>query len=127
MLHILGSEYDRQPEETDFIRRSPFCGDKELMLLACNVESDNMNLVREELFEDRDFVERVSHPEAIARSSAEFQLNNPDLVEAAIEQLSSNGEYWFEDIPPEVWSVRSTVMAWVTREKGWHPCTNDVY
>ena len=122
MLHILGSEYDRQPEETDFIRRSPFCGDKELMLLACNVESDNMNLVREELFEDRDFVERVSHPEAIARSSAEFQLNNPDLVEAAIEQLSPlslDWEYWFLNTPPDVWSVRSVVMAWVTREKGW--------
>jgi hypothetical protein len=122
MLHILDSEIDRQPEETDFIRRSPFRGDKELMVDACNVESDNINLVREELFEDRDFVERVSHPEAIARSSAEFQLNNPDLVEAAIDKLSHSSldcEYWFEDTPPEVWSVRSVVMAWVTREKGW--------
>ncbi len=119
MLQILGSEYDRQPEEADFIRRSPFCGDKELMVLACNVESDNMNLVDESLFEERDFVERVSHSAAIARSSTEFQLNNLDLVEAAIEQLSSNGEYLFEDISSEVWSVRSVVVAWVTRKKGW--------
>ena len=87
MLNIVDSEFDRQPEEIDFIRRSPFRGDKELMVLACNVEEENINLANQELFEDRDFVERVSHPAAIARSSAEFQLNNPDLVEAAIEQL----------------------------------------
>lgn len=123
MLHILDSECDRQPEETDFIRRSPFCGDKELMVLACNVESVNINLVnQEQLFEDRDFMERVSDPAAISRSSAKFLVNNPDLVEAAIEQLSPlslDWEYWFENTPPDVWSVRSVVMAWVTREKGW--------
>jgi hypothetical protein len=126
MLHILDSECDRQPEETDFIRRSPFCDDKELMVLACNVESDNINLVnQEQLFEDRDFMERVSDPAAISRSSAKFLVNNPDLVEAAIEQLSPlslDCEYWFENTPPDVWRVRSVVMAWVSREKGWHSC-----
>lgn len=123
ILHILDSDYDRQPEEIDFIRRSPFRGDKELMVLACKVEEENIKLANQELFEDRDFVERVTHPAAIARSSAEFQLNNPDLVEAAIEQLrpySMCCDYWFENTPPEVWSVRSIVMAWVTRNKGWH-------
>ena len=124
MLHV-NDIADRGNDEFDrFIEDSPFCGDKEMMILACNMNDGNLEVVDKTLFEDRDFMERVKHPDAITKSSEEFQMSNLDLVELAISRLREyniDNHWWCEDISPKVWRNRSVVMKWLTREKGgWH-------
>jgi len=121
MLHV-NDIADRGNDEFDrFIEYSPFCGDKEMMILACNMNDRNLEVVEKTLFEDRDFMEKVKHPDAITKSSEEFQMSNLDLVKLAISRLKEYNydNNWFcEDISSKIWSNRSVVMKWLTREKG---------
>jgi len=121
MLHV-NDIADRGNDEIDrFIEDSPFCGDKEMMILACNMNDRNLEVVDKTLFEDRDFMEKVKHPDAITKSSEEFQLSNLDLVALAISRLREyniESHWWCEDISFKIWSNRSVVMKWLTREEG---------
>jgi len=111
------------PAANSFIEQSPFRADKELMILACNLNEMNLELVDKTLFEDRDFVERVIHPQTITESSEEFQMGNLDLVEIAIKNpyIDQGSCYidqgsWSEDISPKVWTIRSIVMTcWLAK------------
>jgi len=110
------------PAADYFIEQSPFRADKELMILACNLNDMNLELVDKTLFEDRDFVERVIHPQTITESSEEFQMGNLDLVETAIKNpyIDQGSCYidqgsWGEDISPKVWTIRSIVMTWLAK------------
>jgi len=120
MLHINHYNLDKGYEVNSFIRDSPFCGDKDFMIDAVELEQDNIEVVNDELFEDRDFVERVEHPRAIAKSSEEFQIKNIDLVEKAMDRLTEYNMYrdeWRESLSPQVWRHRSVVMKWLTIDK----------
>ena len=113
---------DYDPDADYFIEQSPFRADKELMILACNINDMNLQIVDKTLFEDRDFVERVIHPQTITESSEEFQMGNLDLVEIAIKNpyidqgscFIDQGS-WSEDISPKVWTIRSIVMTWLAK------------
>ena len=122
MLRINHYNLDKGYEVKSFIRDSPFCGDKDFMVDAVELEQDNIEVVNDELFEDRDFIERVEHPRAIAKSSEEFQIKNLDLVEEAMDRLTEYNmfkDYWCESLSPQVWSHRSVVMKRLTIDKQW--------
>jgi len=103
------------PDADYFIEQSPFRADKELMILACNLNEWNLQIVDKTLFENRDFVERVKHPETITESSEEFQMSNLDLVEIAIKNPYIDQGGWSEYISPKVWTIRSIVMTWLAK------------
>ena len=121
---LLINQYDfgyREYDLDEFIQDSPFLGDKELMILAANTNDNNLDLVEDHLFEDRDFVENIKSPWTISYSSDEFQMNNLDLVKKAIHKLddfnTGDAEVWFDNIASEVWRDCSVIMAWLTRER----------
>ena len=128
MVRVTGEALNRNGglcEADHFLRHCPFCGDKDLMVLACNLNIDNIDVIEDHLLEDREFMERVEHPSVIAHSSDDFQINNLDLVERAIGKLDHFGvheEAWCEDISPEVWLNRSIVIEYLkgTNDDGDH-------
>jgi len=126
MVQVTGEDVRRNGgtcEPDHYLRQCPHRGDKELMVVALDMNSDNIELVNDELFEDRDFMERVGYPWAIAKSSDEFQMKNLDLVEKAMAHLNQFGVHhddWKKCISSKVWEDRSMVIKYLRNAKGWY-------
>ena len=124
MVQVTAEERSRggSGEVDDYLRRCPHCSDKDFMVFALDMNSENIELVDDELFNDRDFMERVDYPWAITKSSEEFQMKNLDLVEKSMAHLNQFGVHhddWKDCISSNVWNDRSMVLKYLRNAKGW--------
>mmetsp|Transcript_17117 Transcript_17117/g.25949 ORF Transcript_17117/g.25949 Transcript_17117/m.25949 type:complete len:644 (+) Transcript_17117:3-1934(+) len=123
MLSMFDIELCRNSDDYvfDLVAECPFRDDEEFMLAACKCCDDIAELASGRLLSDRDFMVALADlgcVSFICYATSEFQLENLDLIERAIENLENSSSVdevvIFESLSLDVWLNKDMVVKWAT-------------
>lgn len=119
MIQMLETVYDSS-DPANFLEICPaFYDDYEFMSLAVEKVPENIQYASQRLRDSRPFMKIASEssPVCIVHMTSEFQLNNLDLIENAIDKAVDwyyDSTSYLEGLDENVWYNRPIVLKWVS-------------